>query len=155
MKLSMERLDSIAGDIRDGKITFEEAVMQSDDKNTRKNFGLMSNEMTLSSRFELQELPQEVARAVYSMEVGEISAPFVMIDKRGKEVCAIVKLKNRIEGHKATPTEDFQVVKDVIVTRIKEEKLEEWIREKQKTTYVRINGNWCDCEFQYPGWGKN
>jgi peptidyl-prolyl cis-trans isomerase SurA len=136
-------------------MTFEEAVALSADKNTRKNFGLMSNEMTLSSRFELQELPQEVARAVYSMNVGEISAPFVMIDKRGKEVCAIVKLKNRIEGHKATPTEDFQVVKDVIIGQLKEKKLQEWIREKQKTTYVRINGEWCDCEFQYPGWGQH
>ena len=154
LKLSMEKLDSIAGDIRAGKITFEEAVMLSDDKNTRKNFGLMSNEMTLSSRFELQELPQEVARMVYTMKEGEISAPFVMIDKRGKEVCAIVKLKSRIEGHKATPTEDFQVVKDVIVAQIKEQKLEEWIKEKQRTTYVRINGDWCDCEFQYPGWVK-
>ncbi len=155
LKLSMEKLDSIAEDIRKGVVTFEEAVMQSDDKNTRKNFGLMSNEMTLSSRFELQELPQEIARTVYSMKTGEISSPFVMIDKRGKEVCAIVKLKNRIEGHKATPTEDFQVVKDVIVAQIKEKKLEEWIKEKQKTTYVRINGDWCDCEFQYPGWVKN
>ena len=154
LKLSMEKLDSIAGDIRAGKITFEEAVMLSDDKNTRKNFGLMSNEMTLSSRFELQELPQEVARMVYTMKEGEISVPFVMIDKRGKEVCAIVKLKSRIEGHKATPTEDFQVVKDVIVAQIKEQKLEEWIKEKQRTTYVRINGDWCDCEFQYPGWVK-
>lgn len=155
LKASMAKLDSIAGDIRSGKQTFEEAVALSADKNTRKNFGLMSNEMTLSSRFELQDLPQEVARTVYSMEVGEISAPFVMIDKRGKEVCAIVKLKSRIDGHKATPTEDFQVVKDVIIAQIKEKKLEEWIKEKQKTTYVRINGNWCDCEFQYPGWGKN
>lgn len=152
---SLEQLDSIADDIRRGKMTFEEAVALSADKNTRKNFGLMSNEMTLSSRFELQELPQEVARAVYSMNVGEISAPFVMIDKRGKEVCAIVKLKNRIEGHKATPTEDFQVVKDVIIGQLKEKKLQEWIREKQKTTYVRINGEWCDCEFQYPGWGQH
>ena len=152
---AIERLDSIVIDINNGKFTFEEAVALSADKNTRKNFGLMSNEMTLSSRFELQELPQEVARAVYSMSVGEISKPFVMIDKKGKEVCAIVKLKNRIEGHKATPTEDFQAVKDVIVSQMKAQKLEEWIREKQKTTYVRINGNWCDCEFQYPGWGKN
>lgn len=151
---SMQQLDSIAEDIRGGKISFEDAVMFSDDKNTRKNFGLMSNEMTLSSRFELQELPQEVAKAVYTMEVGEISAPFVMIDKRGKEVCAIVKLKSRIEGHKATPSEDFQVVKDFIIEQIKEKKLEEWIKEKQKTTYVRINGDWCDCEFQYPGWVK-
>lgn len=152
---SLEILDSIAADIRDGKFTFEEAAILSADKNTRKNFGLMNNEMTLSSRFELQELPQEVARAVYSMGIGEVSAPFVMIDKKGKTVCAIVKLKSRIEGHKATPTEDFQVVKDVIVAKIKEEKIKEWIKEKQRTTYVRINGEWCDCEFQYPGWGKN
>ena len=155
IRSAMERLDSIATDIRNGKFSFEEAVMLSADKNTRKNFGLMSNEMTLSPRFELQELPQEVAKAVYAMEVGEVSAPFVMIDRKGKEVCAIVKLKNRIEGHKATPTEDFQVVKDVIVSKMKEQKLQEWIKEKQKTTYVRINGDWCDCEFQYPGWGKN
>ena len=151
---SLARLDSIADDIRGGKFTFEEAVVLSADKNTRKNFGLMSNEMTLSSRFELQELPQEVAKAVYGMNVGEISAPFVMIDKSGKEVCAIVKLKNRIDGHRANPMEDFQVVKDVILSKMKQQKMEEWIKQKQKTTYVRINENWCDCEFQYPGWGQ-
>ena len=89
------------------------------------------------------------------MNIGEVSQPFVMIDKKGKEVCAIVKLKNRIEGHKATATDDFQVVKDVILNKMKEKKMKEWIKEKQKTTYVRINGNWCDCEFQYPGWVKN
>ena len=155
IELAIEQLDSIAKEIRGGKLTFEEAVMFSADKNTRKNYGLMSNEMTLSSRFELQELPQEVAKAVYTMNIGEISQPFVMTDKKGKEVCAIVKLKNRSEGHKATATDDFQGVKDVILSKMKEKKLEEWIREKQKTTYVRINGNWCDCEFQYPGWVKN
>jgi peptidyl-prolyl cis-trans isomerase SurA len=155
MNASLMRLDSIANDIRNGKISFNDAVLFSADKNTRKNFGLMSNEMTLSSRFELQELPQEIAKVVYTMKIGEVSAPFVMIDKKGKEVCAIVKLKNRIEGHKATPTEDFQVVKDVIISKMKEQKLQEWIKEKQKTTYVRINGDWCDCEFQYPGWGQN
>ena len=156
VQASLGRLDSIAGDIRSGKLSFEEAVAFSVDKQTRKKFGLMTNERTLSSRFELQELPQEVAKVVYNMPVGEISEPFVMYDgKTGKEVCAIVKLKNRVEGHKATPTEDFQVVKDVMVAKVKQEKLETWIREKQKTTYVRINENWCDCDFQYPGWGKN
>ena len=156
MNASLAKLDSIANEIRNGNITFEEAVAWSADKNTRKNFGLMSNDETLSSRFELQKLPQEVAKAVYTMEVGEISAPFAMIDtKTGKEICAIVKLKNRIDGHKATPTEDFQVIKDVMTAKMKEEKLEAWIKEKQKTTYVRINDNWRNCEFQYPGWGQN
>ncbi len=153
MNASLACLDTIANDIRSGKLSFNDAVAFSADKNTRKNFGLMSNEMTLSSRFELQELPQEVAKVVYEMKVGDISNPFVMIDKKtGKEVCAIVKLKNRVEGHKATPSEDYQVIKDVMIAKMKQQKLEDWIREKQKTTYVRINENWCDCEFQYPGW---
>lgn len=156
MNASLAKLDSIAHDIRSGNTSFEEAVAWSADKNTRKNFGLMSNEETLSSRFELQKLPQEIAKVVYAMEVGEVSAPFAMIDtKTGKEICAIVKLKSRIEGHKATPTEDFQVIKDVMTAKMKEEKLEAWIKEKQKTTYVRINENWRNCEFQYPGWGNN
>ena len=155
MQASLEKLDSVAKAIRSGEMEFNDAVQLSADKNTRKNFGLMSNEMTLSSRFELQELPQEVAKVVYEMQVGDISEPFVMIDKKtGKEVCAIVKLKNRIDGHKANPTEDYQVIKDVMIAKMKQQKLEDWIKKKQETTYVRINENWCDCEFQYPGWVK-
>ena len=155
LQASLEKLDSIANKIRSGEITFNDAVLFSADKNTRKNFGLMSNEMTLSSRFELQELPQEVSRVVYDMKVGDISDPFVMLDRKtGKEICAIVKLKARIEGHKANPNNDFQAVKDVMVAKMKQQKLEEWIKKKQETTYVRINENWCDCEFQYPGWIK-
>lgn len=155
MNASLDKLDSIANNIRNGNLTFNDAVLLSSDKNTRKNFGLMSNEMTLSSRFELQELPSEIAKVVYEMKVGEISDPFVMIDqKTGKEVCAIVKLKTRVEAHRATPTEDYQVVKDVMIAKMKQQKLEEWIKEKQEKTYIRINENWCDCEFQYPGWVK-
>ena len=155
LQVSLEKLDSVAKAIRSGEMEFDDAVQLSADKNTRKNFGLMSNEMTLSSRFELQELPQEVAKVVYTMNVGEISEPFVMIDKKtGKEICAIAKLKSRIEGHKANPNDDYQVIKDVMIAKMKQQKLEEWIKKKQETTYVRINENWCDCEFQYPGWVK-
>ena len=149
LQASLEKLDSVAKAIRSGEMEFNDAVQMSADKNTRKNFGLMSNEMTLSSRFELQDLPQEVSKVVYEMQVGDISEPFVMIDKKtGKEVCAIVKLKARIEGHKANPTEDYQVIKDVMIAKMKQQKLEDWIKKKQSTTYVRINENWCDCEFQ-------
>lgn len=155
LQASLGKLDSLANQIRNGEITFNDAVQFSADKNTRKNFGLMSNEMTLSPRFELQELPQEVARVVYEMKVGDVSEPFVMLDRKtGKEICAIVKLKARIEGHKANPNNDYQVVKDVMIAKMKQQKLEEWIKKKQETTYVRINENWCNCEFQYPGWVK-
>jgi peptidyl-prolyl cis-trans isomerase SurA len=88
-------MDSIANLIREGKITFEQAVMYySQDKNTALNAGLMLNEKTGTSKFEYQDLPSEISKVVYSMNVGEISKPFTMIDpKTNKEVVAIVKVK--------------------------------------------------------------
>ncbi|MBR3756983.1 MAG: peptidylprolyl isomerase [Bacteroidaceae bacterium] len=150
---SLSRLDSIADDIRNNKFSFEEgATLISSDKDTRMNKGLMPNPNTGTSKFEMQELPQEIARAINSMNVNEISQPFIMINNKGKEVCAIVKLKSRVKGHKATLTEDFQALKDVVLEKKRAEKIEKWIREKQKSTYVRINEKWRNCDFKYPGW---
>lgn len=151
------RLDSIANDIRKGKFTFETAATYiSQDKDTRKNYGLLPNEQTNSSKFKMDELPAEIAKVVENMQIGEISKAFTMINKKGKEICAIVKLKNRIDGHKATVADDFQSVKSMLESKRRSEVLEKWIREKQKHTYVRISDNWkTDCTYKYPNWGKN
>ena len=154
---SLVRLDSIRTDIMDGKFTFDVgASMISDDKETRNNNGLMANvtQNGRTSRFQLQDLPSEIARAVDTLKVGEISKPFQMINERGKTMCVIAKLKSRTEGHKATITEDFQVMKDVVVEKRRQEKLHEWVVNKIKSTYVRVNDRYKDCEFEYQGWIK-
>ena len=151
------RLDSIADDIRNGKFTFEEAAsVLSQDKDTRNNHGLLPNPQTNTSKFEMQELPPEIAKVVDKMKVGEISEAFTMIpQKTGKEECVIVKLKSRINGHKATISEDYQNLKEIVLEKRRDEMLDKWIREKQKHTYVRINENWKNCTFKYPGWVKD
>ena len=154
----MARLDSIADDIRNEKFKFEEAAaVLSEDKDTRNNHGLLPNPYNNTSRFEMQELPPEIAKVVDKMEVGEISKAFTMIPQNtGKEVCVIVKLKSRINGHKATISEDYQRLKDIVLEKRRGEVLEDWIREKQKTTYVRIKDSWKhNCAFKYPGWIKD
>lgn len=158
LEASLLRLDSIANDIRKQKFSFDEAASYiSQDKDTRNNHGLMANPQTGTARFEMQQLAQvsqEAAKMVENLNVGEISKPFTMINSKGKEVCAIVKLKNRINGHKAAITEDYQRLKGIVQEKRSEEKLEKWIVEKQKHTYVRINDKWKDCDFKYPGWVK-
>lgn len=152
-----EHLDSIADAIRNQKFSFEEAAAAlSDDKDTRKNHGLLPNPHNNTSRFEMQDLPPEIAKVVDKMEVGEISKAFTMIPQNtGKEVCVIVKLKSRINGHKATISEDYQRLKDIVLAERRAEVLDKWIREKQKTTYVRIKPSWRhNCNFKYPGWIK-
>lgn len=158
---ALGRLDSIAEDIRVGKFSFEDGALYiSDDKDTRNNHGVMTNvkmgtdDYERTSRFEMHELPQEIARVVETMNTGEVSKPFTFINDKTQEVCAIVKLKTRIKAHRASMAEDFQVLKNVVLNRKKEEKIKQWIVEKQRSTYVRINENWRDCEFQYPGWMK-
>ncbi|MCQ2267871.1 MAG: peptidylprolyl isomerase [Bacteroidaceae bacterium] len=157
---SINRLDSVANDIRNGKFPFDEAATYlSSDKETRSNHGLLPNNNQQSSlfgtsRFEMQDLPQEVAKVVNKMQIGEVSEAFTMVNTKGKEVVAVVKLKNRIEGHKATMTEDYQRLKSIVVNKRRAEKLDNWIKEKQKATYIRINPEWVKCDFQYPGWIK-
>ena len=158
LEAALVRLDSIADDIRNQKFTFDDAATYiSQDKDTKNNHGLMANKNTGTARFEMQDLAQvsqEVGKMVENMNVGEISRAFTMINDKGKEVCAIVKLKSRINGHKATISEDYQRLKAIVMEKRSEDKLEKWIKEKQKHTYVRINEKWQKCDFKYPGWIK-
>ena len=158
LEAALVRLDSIADDIRNQKFTFDDAATYiSQDKDTKNNHGLMANKNTGTARFEMQDLAQvsqEVAKMVENMNVGEISRAFTMINDKGKEVCAIVKLKSRINGPKATISEDYQRLKAIVMEKRSEDKLEKWIKEKQKHTYVRINEKWQKCDFKYPGWIK-
>ena len=156
---TMGRLDSIANDLRAGKYTFEEAApILSDDKDTRNSKGLMSTNMMqtghTSSKFRMQDLPAEVAKVVDTMKVGQISQPFTMINQRGKTVCVIAKLKNRIDGHKATVTEDFQTLKDVVLNKRREERVHQWVVDKIKNVYTRLNSEFANCQFEFEGWNK-
>lgn len=152
------QLDSIAGEIRAGKFTFEQAAsFLSDDKDTRNNNGLMANttESGRTSKFQLRNLPSEIARVVDTLKVGEVSAPFQMInEKNGKLVCVVAKLKSRVEMHRATITEDFQTMKNIVLAKRKEEFIKDWIKDKIKNTYIRINDRYKNCNFEYQGWVK-
>lgn len=152
------QLDSIADEIRAGKFTFEQAAsFLSDDKDTRNNNGLMANttESGRTSKFQLRNLPSEIARVVDTLKVGEVSASFQMInEKNGKLVCVVAKLKSRVEMHRATITEDFQTMKNIVLAKRKEEFIKDWIKDKIKNTYIRINDRYKNCNFEYQGWVK-
>ena len=141
-------LDSITMEINKGFYTFEECVsIVSADKDTRNNYGIMVNSEDGTSKFEMKDLPME-------LKVGEISKPFIMVNNKGKEVVAVAKLKSRVTGHRATMADDYQVMQEVVLDKLRMEKIEKWVREKQQTTYIHINDEWKNCEFKYPGWIK-
>ena len=172
VNICLSRLDTIADAIRANvvpemirsqlitvpdRFSFEDAVtVFSDDKDTRNNRGLMANrsESGQTSRFQLQDLPPEVAKVVDTLKMGQITTAFPMINDQGKTVCVIAKLKSRTEGHKATITEDFQVMKELVMEKRREKMLHDWVVQKIKSTYVRLGEDYKDCQFEYEGWNR-
>ncbi len=152
-----ERLDSLRKDIVDNqRITFEEAArFYSQDKNTRYSNGIMVNEDTGSTRFEMSALPQEISRQVADMEVGDVSQAFIMMDpKSNREQVAIVKLTNRIDAHRANIVDDYQLIQDMYERQGKQKLLDKWLAKKIKDTYVKIEDGWRGCDFEHQGWIK-
>ena len=148
---ALNRLDSVRSDIVSGKKPFEEmALFISMDKDSRNNNGNMLNEKNHSSRFEMADLPAEVGKKVSTMQPGDVSEPFVMINpKTQREQVAIVKLVKRIDGHKADLAEDYMIIKDMCEAVTKEKIIHDWVIQKQKSVYVYIEEGWRNCEFEY------
>ena len=153
IKKMLLKLDTVTMDIKEKKFTFEEAAGAiSDDKDTRNNYGIMYNKQTASSHFSLEELPADVARVIDGLKPEEISQPFIWMLDNGKTVCAIAKVRSRTEGHQATIADDYETLRMMYQAKLSDERIEEWIKQKQKDTYVRVNKDSRSCEFKYPHW---
>lgn len=155
------RLDSLRSDLTTNNIPFEEAVsLLSNDKDTRNNRGVMVNSNMNSddyntSRFQMSDLPQEIAKEVNNMEPGDISQAFIMKDpKTNQDIVALVKLTNRIEGHRANMSDDYQLIKNLYEQSRRQQILQKWLEKKIADTYTRIEDGWRNCEFTHKGWIK-
>lgn len=153
---AVSRLDSVRKEIVAGALSFDDAArLISQDKDTRNNKGVMVNQKNGSSRFEMQDLPAEIARMVENMQPGDLSDAFIMKDvAKNSDIAAMVRLTNRIGGHKASLAEDYNLIKQMYENHRKQQILTEWIEKKIKETYVKIEDGWESCDFKYKGWIK-
>ena len=152
---AVERLDSLRTHLTSREMFEEAAKLISQDKDSRNNKGIMVNQQNGTSRFEMKDLPPEVALKVENMQVGDVSAPFVMKNvKDNKDVVAIVRLKERIDGHKANIAEDYNLLKTMCEDHLSNEAIRKWVEKKISETYVRISDGWDSCDFKYKGWIK-
>lgn len=153
---AVEFLDTISSAINKEKMTFAEAATHfSMDKDSRSNGGLMVNPADGSVKFQLNEIPAEIAKAIQGLKEGEFSKPFSMIDERkGKETYRIVMLRKRHEPHKANMKDDYSMLQNLMEEYKRKAAIDDWIKARQKEIYVDISPAWQNCDFQYNGWIK-
>lgn len=145
------QLDSIHSAIMEGKITFEDAVKKySDDADTKQNGGLMVNPQTATTKFDndiLSQLDQNLIVTLNSMQIGDLSKPMQFVGPDGKPGFRILKLKNRIDPHKANLKEDYQKLSLMANNQKMQEIRKEWIKKKSKSTYIKLDPEYF-CQFE-------
>ena len=156
-KVSSEQLyearskcDSILELINSGKMTFSEAVDKfSDDENTKFSRGLIYDQYTTSSKFDLERLDKQLFLAIENMEPGEVKGPFVMRTQDGKQAYRLVKLVSRTEPHQASLEQDYQLISNMAKDNARGKKIEEWVNRELPRTFVKLSDEYKNCAFQF------
>jgi len=152
------RLDSVRTLIvEDSLLTFEQAAWAfSQDFKTRTNGGMMVDENTGSAVFEKDQLKPNDYVVIRDMEIGEISEPFESVDNegRGNTIYKIIKLEDIIPSHVATYDGDYDILTTVANNRNANKAIDEFVNEKQKSTYIVIDPVFSGCNFTRKGWIK-
>ena len=115
---------------------------------------LVINMMAGTPRFEMSQLDPQAYVAIEEMEIGEIKGPILYQTREGKEGYRLIKLLKLMEPHRANMADDYQVLQESATAMAKQNATLDWIKEKINETYIHINDEYIDCEWEL-NWNKN
>ena len=148
LKEAKEKATLVRKRIMDKEITFADAARSmSDEKETRANGGVLLNPRTLDSRFELTKMDPSLYSQVSNLKDNEISMPILDEDQRGQKRYKLLTVTNRINEHKADYATDYMKIKELALSEKRLLAIEKWSNEKIMETYIKINGEYRNCEF--------
>jgi peptidyl-prolyl cis-trans isomerase SurA len=156
-ELALAKLDSIANQIRKDSLKFELAAMRySTHKDSRTNGGMLvsQNPSDRVSWLTLEELNKEMYVKLRDLKVGEISDAFKTTDESNNPVFRIVRLINEVPAHTANIKDDYQILYNATLMNERTKAYDKWIKEKIKSTYIRIGEEYKTCDFLKIGWLK-
>jgi peptidyl-prolyl cis-trans isomerase SurA len=142
-------LDSVLIQIRNGEITFEDAALKYSDDPGKKSGGFMINPNTGTTWFEMDELEPQVSFVINKLEVGQISSPVPAQTEDGKDAYRLIRLKSRVEPHRANLTDDYSLITQYALIQKKEQKIIEWVNHNVENAYIMIIDDYKTCDFDY------
>ena len=159
LEKAQHELDSAAQLIRNGDMTFEEACLKFSDDESRTNGGYIANPMGgyrigLQDIQELERYPsfgefKNLAFVINKLPIGTVSDPVPMTTNDNKDAFRLVMVKNKIPAHKANLSDDYAMIQSWALNQKNQEVISNWIRNKAKKAFVRIDEDYKDCDFQF------
>ena len=142
------KTEEIEKEIKNGHITFEDAVSKYSDDESKNNGGLLLNASTMSAMHIIDEMDVALKYTVEKLTVDDISSPILIKLPDETQAYQILKLNKKIEAHPANLVDDFSMIKDMAQNIKKQDKLINWIQKTINKTYIKINNEILNCTFK-------
>ena len=154
LKEIKEKAEKIILEIREGKLTFDDAVKKySNDDDTKNNGGVIINPSTGESKFDLTRMDPAFYARVSDLKKGEMTEPFYDEERSGDKMFKFILMKGRTDTHVADIIEDYVKIQQLALQKKKEETITKWSKEKIKDTYIKIGEVHNKCTFN-KNWKK-
>ena len=155
IEAAQKKINDIRVKILDGSVTFTEAAKEfSDEKETKNEGGRMINPITQDFNFELTKMEPDVYAQVQDLKDNEVSPVIQDGDRENPIKFKLMMVTDRINDHEADFAKDYLKIKKLALQDKHFDAITKWQKETIESTFVKINGEYRDCEFT-GNWLKN
>lgn len=149
IKEAKTRIDTLRQRIVRGEVTFSDAAREmSDEKETKQDGGQLINPKTQDYNFELTKMDPELYSQIQNLKDNEVSLVLQDEDRVNRIKFKILTVTDRIDEHEADFARDYLKIKNLTIQDKQYKEIAKWQDEKIKDTYVNINAEYRDCEFE-------
>jgi len=142
------KIERVRERLINGELTFEEAALEvSDEKETKYEGGRLRNPLDRSYSFELAKMEPELYAQIQNLAEGEISPVLRDQDRVNAVKFKIVTVTQRMDEHEADFNRDYLKIKNLALQDKQIRAIDKWQKEKIRETYIKINGDLRDCDF--------
>ncbi len=158
LERAQNQLDSVAGLIRNGDMTFEEACKKYSDDDTKNNGGYLANAGIGGNWLSLQDLQaleqeypeyKNLAFVISRLEVGELSDPLPMTTNENNDAFRLVMVKRKTEAHQANLKDDYSLIQSWAMSQKRQDAIGKWVKEKAVKAYIRLDDTYKNNDFYY------
>jgi peptidyl-prolyl cis-trans isomerase SurA len=154
LEIAETKMNEVYDLIKSDSLTFEKAVEQHSDGDSRFNSGKVMNPYYGNSKLSNEFIDPYTKKAVNGLKVGEYSKPFLSANSKGGKIMKMIRLDIKVEKHIANLKDDYQEIQQYTLEKEKQNVIETWINKKLESTYIKIDESYCNCKFKYGDWTK-
>ncbi|MBG38066.1 MAG: hypothetical protein CMP72_03485, partial [Flavobacteriales bacterium] len=135
-------------------LSFEEAIVEYSDDDSKNNGGLIINPQTGTTHFTYEELDPSIRFMVEKMSEGDISKPSLTKSQDGTQAAyRLLKIKGKKLEHKANVIDDFDLLKEYALANKKQTVLDNWVTDNLDATFISLSPELSKCSC-YNKWNN-